>query len=144
MTARVLEVHPAAAEVMVDAPFLRAPGIGPVLEPAALDAAEDGVELLLAHEEGVVLHLDFHPVGVEEVERHLVADLDAEERAERLGLGKPEQAREETRGLALVQRMDNRVVELYRHGGIISCCRTSRCTATSRPKTWRAPAAFTK
>src|SRR5688500_6931265 len=101
---------------MVDAPFLRAPGLGPVLEPAALDAAEDLAELLLAHEEGAVLHLDLHAVGVEEVERHLVADLDAEERTERFRRRQAEEAREEFRGRALVHRMHDGVVQLDRHG----------------------------
>jgi hypothetical protein len=38
-----------------------------------------------------VLHLDLHVLGVEEVERYLVADLDAEERAEAPGLGQAEE-----------------------------------------------------
>src|SRR5439155_9067354 len=63
----------------VDPAVFLAAGIGPVVETALLDAAEDLVELLLAHQEGVVLDLDFHAVGVEEGEGHLVAELDIEE-----------------------------------------------------------------
>jgi len=70
VAARVLEVDAAAAVVAVDPALLLPAGIGPVVETALLDAAEDLVELLLAHEEGVVLHLHVHAVGVEEGEGH--------------------------------------------------------------------------
>ena len=72
-------------------------GIGPVVEPPRLDAAEDLVELLLAHEERVVLQLRSIAVGVEEGERDLVADLDVEERAEGLRRRQAEELGEETR-----------------------------------------------
>src|SRR5215211_3272232 len=51
----VVEVHPAPAVVAVDPPGLRLPGVGPVVDAALEHPAEDGVELLLAHEERVVL-----------------------------------------------------------------------------------------
>src|ERR1051325_9294757 len=74
VAARILEVDAASAVVAVDLPFLLLAGIRPVLEFARLDAAEDLIELPLAHEEGVVLRLDFHVLGVEESERHLDAE----------------------------------------------------------------------
>ena len=75
VAARVLEVNAAAAEVGVGLALLLLPGIGPVFQLALLDAAEDLVELRIAHQERVVLHLDFHAVGREEGERHLVSRL---------------------------------------------------------------------
>src|SRR5213594_4064137 len=50
VAAQILEVDAAAAEMVVDLAFLLLSGIGPVLELARLDAAEDLIELLLAHE----------------------------------------------------------------------------------------------
>src|SRR6059058_3680257 len=82
--ARLFEVHAAAAVVVVDFSLLPLRRIGPVVHAAFLDAAEDGVELFLADEERVVLLLDL-VVGVAEVERHVVGELDREEvRAEAL------------------------------------------------------------
>ena len=51
----ILEVDAAAAVVMVDLARPPSSRIGPVREPALSDAAEDGVELVLADEERVVL-----------------------------------------------------------------------------------------
>src|SRR5688500_13105291 len=85
MPARVLEVNAPAAEVMIDLARLLLPRIGPVLEAPLLDASEDGVELGLAHEEGVMLHLDVHAIAAQEIERNLVADFHDVERAEALG-----------------------------------------------------------
>src|SRR5438105_6496223 len=78
VAARVLEVHAAAAVVVVDLALLALARIRPVVEPALLDAAEDLVELLLADEERVVLLLDL-VIGVAEIERHAVRELDGEE-----------------------------------------------------------------
>src|SRR5207245_4429477 len=55
VAARILEVHAAAAVVAVDLALPLLLRVGPVVETALLDAPEDLVELLLAHEEGVVL-----------------------------------------------------------------------------------------
>src|SRR5688500_18285730 len=54
----IFEVDAAAAEEAVDLAVARLPGVGPVVEAPRLHAPENLVELLLAHEEGVVLHLD--------------------------------------------------------------------------------------
>src|SRR5207248_8033701 len=67
--ARLLEVHAAAAVVVVDLALLLLHRIGPVVDALLPDAAEDLVELLLADEEGIVLRLGI-VVGVAEVERH--------------------------------------------------------------------------
>src|SRR5207244_4830143 len=107
VAARVLEVDAAAAEVAVDLARLLLSGVSPVLEAALADAAEDLVELLLAHEEGVVLHLDLHAVGVEEGEGHLVAELDIEEVVEGLRRGQAEDAGEELGGGAVVRRVED-------------------------------------
>src|SRR5581483_1232821 len=61
-------------------------GVGPVGHVPGLDAAEDLVELRLAHQEGVVLVEDVAVAVVDEVEGDVVVDGDAEERAEGLRL----------------------------------------------------------
>ncbi len=93
----------------------------PLRSSKYLDAAENPVELLLAHQEGVVLHLDFHAVGGKEGEGHLVADLDIEERAEGLGRGQAEEAGEELGGGARVLRVDDGVVQFDGHGRDLRC-----------------------
>ena len=55
--------------------------VGPVLEPALADAAEDGVEVVFADQERIVLRGDL-AVGLVEVERDAVVELDDEERPE--------------------------------------------------------------
>jgi hypothetical protein len=115
MAARVLEVDAAAAVVPVDLAFLLLARVGPVLDAAAAHAAEDLVELLLAHEERVVLHLDFHAFGVEERERHFVCDLHVEERAEGNRFFQCEDFGEEARRRARVAGVDDGVVQLDGH-----------------------------
>ena len=55
MAARVLEVEPASAVVVVDLAFVARPWIRPVRDAALLDAGEDLVELFLGDQERVVL-----------------------------------------------------------------------------------------
>src|SRR4051794_3428620 len=57
VAARVFEIDAATAEVVVDLALLLQSRIGPMVEPSLLEAAEDFVELALAHEERVVLGL---------------------------------------------------------------------------------------
>src|SRR5688572_12209561 len=122
MAARILEVHATAAEVMVDRALLALPGIGPVLEAALLDPAEDLIELLLAHQESVMLHLDFHAIGAQESKRHLVRRHHVEERPERRGRRPAEHLGVKPRGGGRIERMDGAVVELGGHGGgSVSC-----------------------
>jgi hypothetical protein len=60
-------------------------GIGQVVLPTVLDAAEDLIELVLRDEEGAVLMRDVRTgLDVVVVHRHLVAQLDTEEGTQRL------------------------------------------------------------
>ena len=119
VAARILEVHAAAAVVMVDLALLLLRRVGPVVEAALFDAAEDLVELLLAHEERVVLRFGL-VVRVAEIERHAVRELDGEEiGAERLRRRQSEELSEKLRRRALVAHVDDGVVELDGHGASI-------------------------
>src|SRR5207237_10779327 len=73
-------------------------------------------ELGMADEESGMLRLDLI-VRIAEVERHLVRDLDAEERAEGSRLRQAEELGQEIRGFALVAHVDDGVVQLHGHGG---------------------------
>jgi hypothetical protein len=55
--ARTIEVHAAPSIVGIDLRCEVVAGIGPVGETTLHEAAEDLVELVLAHEEGVVLQI---------------------------------------------------------------------------------------
>jgi hypothetical protein len=61
------------------------------VSPRFLTRPEDLVELVLAHEEGVVLRLE-GVLRFEEGQGHLVASLDIEEGAEGHGLAQAEEA----------------------------------------------------
>src|SRR5690554_5105550 len=76
------EVHAPAAVVVVDLACTLASGIGPVLHLAIGNPAEDPVEVVLAHEEGVVDGLDALAVVVDEVEAHPVVGVHDPEVAE--------------------------------------------------------------
>ena len=58
MAVRILEIHAAATEVMVDLAGSGSGGVGPVLERSGVDAAEHVVEIVLPNQEGVVLRGD--------------------------------------------------------------------------------------
>ena len=59
-------------------------------------------------------------IGVAEIERHAVRELDGEEiRAERLRRRQPEEPGEKLRRLALVAHVDDGVVQLDGHGASI-------------------------
>jgi hypothetical protein len=110
--------------VVVDLALACLPRVGPVGEVARADAAEDLVELGLAHQEGVVLHLDLHALGVEKVERHLVVHLHAEEGPEGHRFGPPEELGEELGGGTRVAGVHDGVVQLDGHGRNLkpNCC----------------------
>src|SRR5262245_53471006 len=77
----VVPVQAAAAVVTIDLECLLMPRVGPIRQAALTDAREDRVELLLAHQEGIVL--DRHRlVAVLEIERHAVVERDLPERTE--------------------------------------------------------------
>src|SRR5689334_13295842 len=97
MTGRTLKINAETAVVSFHLAGSHAAWIGAVRESALLDTGEDLVELLLGHEERVMLHLDLHVFGIEEVERHLVGDLDAQKGSKRYRSGEPKEAREELR-----------------------------------------------
>ena len=71
----------AAAVVAVDFSGPDLAGVGPVTEPALADPRKDRIEVFLADEEGVVLGGNL-AVGLVEVERDAVAEVDNEERPE--------------------------------------------------------------
>src|SRR5688500_5912444 len=104
----ILEVDATAAEEAVDLAVARLAGIGPIVEAPRPDAAEDLVEVPLAHQEGVVLHLDLL-VGLEEGEGHLVRRLDVEEGPEGDRLREAEDLGIEVRRGLLVARVDDGV-----------------------------------
>src|SRR5262249_1544447 len=105
-----------AAVVVVDLLRGLLEGIRPVVETTLDDAPVDLVELVLRHDEGVVLRRDV-AVDVVEVHRDAVAELDHEERPEACGLGQPEHLREKRRRLLLVAAPHDRVIELRGHRG---------------------------
>ena len=90
MAGRILEVHAAAAVVVVDLAGPAARGIGPVLHAALADLAVDGVELVLGHQERVVLRADLLAVGhLGVVEADVVVEVTARKGPNSLRLGKP-------------------------------------------------------
>src|SRR4029453_12892988 len=58
VTVQVVEVHSTSAVPVVDAAALAPVGVRPVCEAAFANPAEDPVELVLVHEEGVMLGRD--------------------------------------------------------------------------------------
>src|ERR1700723_1478945 len=69
------KIYPASAVVMIDLARAGTPGVRPVLETLPSDAAEDGIEIRLGNQEGVVLWLD-RSIGRCEIERHSVVEFD--------------------------------------------------------------------
>ncbi len=105
----ILEVDAAAAAPIVELAVPEMGRIAAIGEALGLDAAEDGVELGVAHVEGVVVAGDL-AVLVAEEQRHLVVDAHRREVADGLG-PQSEQLGEEARGLDLVARGNDGVVE---------------------------------
>src|SRR6266480_7151040 len=101
MAVGIGEVQATAPVPVVDLATLGLAGIGPVgLVPFA-DAAEGGVELLLADQEGVMLRGDL-PAGLAEVQRDTVVGLHDEEVPEPSGGRQAEDPGEERRRQPLV------------------------------------------
>jgi hypothetical protein len=63
----IFEVHASAPIVAVDFTLPGLARVGPVTEPAVSDASEDGLEIFLPDQEGVMLGGDL-PVGLVKVE----------------------------------------------------------------------------
>src|SRR5687768_15436691 len=96
MAVRVLEIEATPTVVAVDLAFLGARGIGPIDKALLLDAAENLVELRLAHQKGEVARQDF-PFAVHEVEIDAVRSRNDLERAPLPGLRQTQDAGEESR-----------------------------------------------
>src|SRR5713101_7038983 len=110
VTVGVVEVQAAAAVVVVDRPGPAFAGIRPVRQPPVPDAAEGGVELVLAHEERVVLGDDLS-AGLGEVQRDGVVGLDHEKMPEPGGRRQAENLAQEGCRPLLVTAGDYGVVQ---------------------------------
>src|SRR5262249_9134623 len=106
MAIGVLEVHSAAAIVVVDSAGPLLPGVGPVLESSLAQTGEDSVEIVFRYQKGIVLRGNL-AVGVVEVEGDAVGELDDEEWSESGWLGQAQDLGEERRRPALVAAPDN-------------------------------------
>src|SRR5687767_14027776 len=71
----IFEVDSSPVVPIIDLIGLRPGWVRPVAHSTLLDAAEDLIELRLAHEEGILLRRDL-PLSLHEVESELVADTD--------------------------------------------------------------------
>lgn len=111
VTGRIFEVE--AAPVVVDCVHLLVPGVSPIRETALADASEDGVELLLGDQEGVVMTLWSSTVVV--VETDAVGRLDAHEGPEALRRIEAEDLGQKCGRRLFVSNRDDGVVELNGH-----------------------------
>src|SRR6516162_7404606 len=111
----IVEVQAAAAVTVADLPPPGLARIRPVRQILLADAAERGVELLLAHEERVMLGR-YLLVGLGEVQRDAVVRLDHQEVPEAGRRGQAEDPGEERRRPLLVAARHNSVVQLHAHG----------------------------
>src|SRR5205823_2776595 len=98
------------AEAGVDFHVVRTVRLAAVLEPRRLDAAEDLVELLIAHVEAVVRGLELLPIA--EVEGQRLVDVDGREMAP-LFPGYAQELAQEPGGGVLIVGRDDDVVQEY-------------------------------
>jgi len=120
----ILEIHAAAAVIVVDLAGPAAPRVGPMLHASLTDASVDGVELVLGYQEGVVLRADVLALGhLRVVEADTVVEFDRQERTEFLGGWQAEQLGEEVGGFLAVLRGDDGVVERDCHTNSVNHCR---------------------
>src|SRR5579862_9939416 len=109
----ILEVDAAATVVVIDLARHFLMRVGPDRNGIGLDPSERGVEVILTHEEGVVLRCEV--VGMVHVVERDLADLHGHERPPlRSGLD-TEYVREKRGRRVRVARMNDRVVELDAH-----------------------------
>src|SRR5258708_6823437 len=109
----IFEVETAAVCIDLILPLVSR--VGPVRQAAFCEPLEDCVKLLLADQEGVVVVFGTRSVVV--IEADAVVRLDTDERPERLRRIETEDlTQREGRGLLDLCR-DDRVVQLYSHGG---------------------------
>src|ERR1700682_6445069 len=116
MPGRILEVDAAAAVVVVDLAGPAAPRIGRMLQTALLDASVDPVEIVLGHQERIVLRADLLASGdLRVVEAGTVVESYRQEVTEFLGAWEAEELCEEVGGFLPVFRGDDGVVERDSH-----------------------------
>jgi hypothetical protein len=84
-----------------------------VLEAGLLHAAEDGIEVLIRHQEGVVVALEV--LAVVEVQREVLVDLHRGEVAEEAGVLQAHDVGYEPSRLLFVLRRDNGVIQVDSH-----------------------------
>src|ERR1700722_15294870 len=121
MAIGVGEVNAPPAVVAVDLARAVAHRVGPVLKPSLADAAENGVKISLADQEGVVLRAD-RAFGVSEVERDPVVEFHHVEMAEASRRRPTQHLGQEPSGHRLVGRPDDGVVELSSHAVVLVDC----------------------
>jgi hypothetical protein len=118
------EIEAPAAAPIIELAVRRSLRAAAILEPGLLDTIENRVEFGVAHVKGVVTAIE--GVAVVEQQRRLFIDPHRGEVADALGL-QPEDAGEEPRGLRLVARRDDGVIQDDRHdlasAGMLSGCR---------------------
>jgi hypothetical protein len=111
---RVIEVDAATPVVPVDLTWVLLTRVGPVRDPAFLDSPEDGVKVIFADQERVVLSREIDAwFGV--VERQIRAEVDSQEEPGWFRIIEPEELGKEVRRLTLVVCRDEKMIELYCH-----------------------------
>src|SRR4029078_10268240 len=131
MAVRIFEVETAAAVVAVDLAGLALSGVGPVIEAARTDAPEHFVEFAFADQERVMLRGDL-VIGVVEIERNVIPELDHKERPELRWFRQAEHFSKKGRRLSFVARPNDGVIELHGHART-SLLRGQASTMTSNP-----------
>jgi hypothetical protein len=112
---RVVEVQPATAVIVVDLPGRVVSRVGVELDPGLLDSPEDGIELILGHQERIVLWGDPLRVAIHEIQGHAVTGLDRKERAKGGTDPQPQNHGQEVSGFLPVASLDDGVVQLDGH-----------------------------
>jgi hypothetical protein len=117
VAARVSEVDRPTAVAVGDLIGLGLLWVGPVRDPPFAEPREEGVELAIAYREGVMLRRELVS-GVGEIERRAGREPNRVKPAAGANRGRRRQSehlREKGSGSALVARMDDQMVEIYRH-----------------------------
>src|SRR6516165_5461174 len=134
MPGGIRKVHPAAAVAVVDLAGPLRTRVRPVLQAACLDLAVDRVELLFGNQKRVMLAPDLLALGdVGVIETGAVIERDNHEGPERLRARQAEQFGEEFRGLPLVARGDDGVVETDAHISYLPLCERA-CLSGDTPQ----------
>jgi hypothetical protein len=110
MSVGIVEVDAAAAVVVIDLTRSALARVGPMVEAAFDDPAEDLVELVLSDQERVVLRGN-RVIGLVVVEREAVVDVNDEEGTEASRSREAQDLGEKGRRPLLVAAPDDRVIE---------------------------------